>query len=134
MSWSEEKQGETILFCKRLANEFHVIACTFPNKDSYRRQQAIPRTVADELANHTVTQIAYLSPSTLPTLSADTASPTDIPERADSRPAPTDRTTLVRHYRDSGTFAFSSIFTRRLLSAIRVHLRLGFLPQLNTSN
>ena len=128
------KQGETILFCKWLANEFHVIACTFLHNDSYRCQRALPPTVAYELANHTVAQIAYLSPSTLPTLSADTASPTDIPERADSRPAPTDRTTLVRHYRDSGTFAFSSIFTSRLLSAIRVHLRLGFLPQLNTSN
>ena len=127
-------QGETILFCKRLATEFHVIACTFLHNDSYRCQRAIPPTVADELANHTVTQIAYLSPSALPTLSADTASPTDIPERADSRRAPTDRTTPVRHYRDSRTFAFSSIFARRLLSAIRVYLRLGFSPQLNTSN
>ena len=120
------KQGETILFCKWLANEFHVIACTFLHNDSYRCQRAIPPTVADELANHTVAQIAYLSPSTPPTLSGDAALPTDIPERADRRRGPGHRAAFVKRYREARIFAFSSILPRRLLPATRVQLRLGF--------
>ena len=90
--------------------------------------------MAHESANQTFAQIAYLSPFAPSTLSAGAASPTDIPERADSRPAPTDRKILVRRYRDARTLAFSSIFPRRLLPAKRVHLRLGILPYLYTSN
>jgi hypothetical protein len=120
MSRSEVKQGETILFCKWLANEFHVIACTFLHNDSYRCQRATPQSVADELAHDTVTQIASLSPSSPPTLSNDTASPTDIPERADSRRESGHRATFVRRYREARTFVFSSTFPSRLLPAIRV--------------
>ncbi len=114
------KQGETILFCKKLASLTHVIGCTFPHKDSYRCQRATPQSVADELAHDTVTQIASLSPSSPPTLSNDTASPTDIPERADSRRESGHRATFVRRYREARTFVFSSTFPSRLLPAIRV--------------